>query len=67
MSQEPKKQTRKKSATKSNKPKTWLKRLYIPGFGFVNQGEEASSDALLAWKKWTNGADPKVDQSKYLG
>ncbi len=39
----------------------WSKRFYIPGFGFVDVGEQASSEALAAWKAAT-----KVDVEGYL-
>ncbi len=39
----------------------WAKRFYIPGFGFVDVGDEASKEALAAWTKKT-----KVKVEDYL-
>lgn len=46
---------------KPKKPKTFKKRMYIPAFGFVDQGDEASKEAYEAWAKWS-----KVDIEDYL-
>ena len=67
MSEEKTKRKQPKKEAPKNQARKWLKRLFIPGFGFVNSGEEASKEALLAWAKWTAGSKPKVDESKYLG
>jgi hypothetical protein len=62
--------SKKKQPQKVNKPKAapavkakrfWAKRLYIPGFGFVDLGDEASQEALIAW-----AAKSKVDVNDYL-
>jgi len=51
----------KPKVTASKGKRYWSKRFYIPGFGFVDVGEEASKEALAAWEKKT-----KADVTKYL-
>lgn len=50
---------KKKSATVGKR--YWTRRFYIPGFGFVDTGDEASKEALAAWSETS-----KVDVSAYL-
>ena len=55
------KQNQPKKAKTVSKQRYFAKRFYIPGFGFVDQGDEASKEALAAWKKAT-----KVSVDSYL-
>ncbi len=61
------KQASPKQEPAEKKPKAsvgmryWAKRFYIPGFGFVDQGDEASKEALAAWAKKT-----KLNVDNYL-
>lgn len=58
--QQPPKQEEPKAKPKAKK-RYWAKRLYVKGFGMVDVGEEASAEALAAWKKAT-----KVKVDNYL-
>ena len=47
------KEEKPKATAKAGK-RYWGKRFYIPGFGFVDVGDEASKEALSAWAKKTS-------------
>ena len=36
--------------------KHFIKRLYVPGFGFVDAGELLTEEILLAWQVWTESS-----------
>ena len=59
--QKPKAPKKAPSKKKAAKKQYFIKRFYIPGFGFVDYGDEASKEALAAWAKKT-----KVDVKAYL-
>jgi hypothetical protein len=50
----------KPKAPKSPKGK-FVKRMFIPGFGLVDQGDESSVKAYKAWTAWT-----KIPIENYL-
>lgn len=58
---QPKAQKPKEEKPKEAAKRYWSKRFYIPGFGFVDVGEEASKESLAAWSKKT-----KLDVNNYL-
>ena len=43
----------KPKAKKTSKPKLFSKRLYIPGYGMVDVGDEITKEAEAAWNKKT--------------
>ncbi len=49
----PKQEPAAKKAKASVGKRYWARRMYIAGFGFVDEGDEASKDALAAWAKKT--------------
>ena len=43
----------KQQAPKKKANKSFTHRMYIPGFGYVDIGDEVTEEIEAAWKSWT--------------